>query len=76
MKPEMNEAELIASLASTTCPACNRTKRTMNTFCYEDYNSLPYGLKQSLYRRVGHGYAEAFENAMECLDQKKVALAA
>jgi hypothetical protein len=50
---------LIASLLSTTCPACGQPKRRRNTLCVSCYRRLPPLMQRNLYHRLGAGYAEA-----------------
>jgi hypothetical protein len=62
------QKQLISSLRSVLCPACRRAKKPHNTLCYACYQSLPQPLKKALYNRVGHGYEQAFNDAMLSLE--------
>jgi len=64
---ELNE--LLEELRGETC-RCGKKKVSMQTLCRKDYMSLPPGMRQALYRRVGAGYEEAYEAACEYLDDK------
>jgi len=60
--------QLFASLKSTTCPACGRFKKPMQTLCASDYRRLSKQLKKDLYKRLGEGYEEAVHAALNALD--------
>lgn len=52
-------ADLVASLRSTTCPACGGEKRPNETLCSHEYYRLPRAKRNRLYDYVSAGYAEA-----------------
>lgn len=58
----------IKGLGGTQC-ACDRTKKRGFSFCYSCYSALPHHLKQALYKKVGSGYGEAYEEAHKYLHQ-------
>ena len=59
--------DLVMSLRSGTCPACNKPKTAMKTFCYPCYRRLPRAKQDALYQLVGEGYEQAFADAMQHL---------
>ena len=63
----MDQIELVRELGSTTC-RCGRAKKTRQTFCSQCYYSLPQAMRNALYRRLGVGYEEAYEEAEKHLD--------
>lgn len=58
--------ELVRELAGNKC-FCGKEKTPAQTFCSRDYFLLPSPLRKALYRRVGHGYEEAYKEAREFL---------
>ncbi len=46
---------------------CGRTKKSRMSFCYSCYRSLPRDIQRALYARIGKGYEEAYEEAVDCL---------
>jgi tRNA(Ile2) C34 agmatinyltransferase TiaS len=60
-------------LKSQVCPACNRQKDDFKSFCRRCYFALPEDMKKALYRRFGHGYEEAHEEAREHLKGEALA---
>jgi hypothetical protein len=62
---------LVTELAGSLC-RCGREKKKGNTFCRLCYFSLPRILQLKLYRKVGNGYEEAYQEAVECLKEIKV----
>ena len=57
---------LIVELKSAVC-RCGKKKASMNSFCYRCFTSLPRQLRTDLYKRVGQGYEESYEKAVEIL---------
>lgn len=47
---------------------CERSKKSGHAFCYRDFKELPGDLQKVLYRRIGNGYEEAFEDAVNFLE--------
>jgi hypothetical protein len=55
-------------LLSNEC-ACGKSKQPRRSFCWHDFKSLPRDLQKALYRRIGHGYEEAYEEAHKYLTE-------
>ena len=53
-------------LKSEECQ-CGRTKRARTSLCYRCYSSLPKDLQRDLWLRMGDGYEEAYDKAVEWL---------
>lgn len=62
-----SQSQLLKELDSKTC-RCGRDKTRQQTFCKPCYWSLPAEMRTALYRRLGHGYEEAYEAAVGYLD--------
>jgi hypothetical protein len=60
-------ADLVDSLQGRVCPACGGMKKAKQTLCARDYYRLRPDQREALYRRVGEGYEEAFDDAMRTL---------
>lgn len=58
---------LISSLRSGVCPACGGAKKSAQTMCRSCYFKLPRMMRDALYDRVGAGYEQAFDEAMQRL---------
>jgi hypothetical protein len=56
----------IKEFKSNEC-VCGGTKRPGSSFCYTCFKSLPSSYQGALYLKIGQGYEEAYENAMEWL---------
>ena len=54
------------SFLSNEC-LCGKTKKKGNSFCYSCFMALPQDLKNDLYSRMGDGYEEAYDAAVEWL---------
>ena len=54
-------------LMSEQC-LCERPKKARYSFCYRCYKSLPFHLQKELYKGLGAGYEEAFEEAVKFLE--------
>jgi len=61
------DCRLIESLRGKLCPACGHAKSPRQALCARDYRRLPREMQKALYRRIGSGYEEAFETAMNQL---------
>ena len=61
--------ELILELRGAKC-RCGKKKTPRQTFCGGCYFALNRPLRQSLYRLVGEGYEEAYEEAVKVLKAK------
>ena len=57
----MESAEIFSAFAGTTCAGCGGTKRKANAFCTFCYRELPAALKNSLWKRFGQGFEEAYQ---------------
>lgn len=62
----MRGNELVAELIGNAC-RCGKQKKSGQSFCAECYFKLPKDRRYALYRRLGEGYAEAFQDACELL---------
>lgn len=62
--------DLLRELAGPLC-RCGRPKRTRETFCASCYHRLPTHLRRALYQRIGQGYEEAYEAAIDYLDNPR-----
>jgi len=69
--PTNKTAETLASLRGIVCPHCRESKRPRNAFCPRCFFTLPQQARADLYRRIGHGYEEAFERAKSILEDAK-----
>lgn len=58
---------LAAELFGTRC-LCGSAKESRQTFCRRCYFRLPKELRIALYRRLGHGYEDAYQRAAKFLD--------
>jgi len=63
----MDSTELVKSLVSEVCPACDKAKKKRQTFCSRCYYKLTKAQRTALYRLIGEGYEAAFEDAMKTL---------
>ena len=53
-----------AILMAPHCAACQRPKALKMAFCANCFKSLPYELRQALYRRFGEGFEAAYDGAL------------
>ena len=53
-------------LESEECQ-CGKQKKSGFSFCYNCYKSLPFEMQNALWKRIGHGYEEAYEEAFRFL---------
>ena len=60
----MTSDEIFAVFMSRKCEVCGGTKRQSTAFCTWCYRELPKALQNSLWKRFGSGFEEAF---MACL---------
>lgn len=56
----------IEVLKSEECQ-CERWKRQKMAFCWHCYKQLPQDMQRALYRRIGDGFEEAYEDAVKWL---------
>jgi len=57
----------VDELMSEQC-MCERVKKRHHSFCVRCYRALPSYLQTALYRRIGEGYEEAFDDAVKYLE--------
>ncbi|HLZ49248.1 MAG TPA: hypothetical protein VKP61_00720 [Candidatus Acidoferrum sp.] len=57
----MESNEIFAIFAGTRCAGCGGSKRRNQAFCVWCYQELPAALKQSLWKRFGSGFEEAYQ---------------
>lgn len=67
-EPLPDAVDLVNELEGTVCP-CGGPKASRNTFCRTCYFTLPYDMRQALYRRIGEGYQEAYAAAIAHLKE-------
>lgn len=58
--------EMIKELSLTQCK-CKEVKKRGHTFCTRCYGMLPQSLRDRLYRRLGEGYEEAYQESVKRL---------
>jgi hypothetical protein len=63
-----DRAFYILELRSEEC-TCGRPKRPGFAFCYECFQSLSPTTRRSLYQKIGAGYEDAFDAAVQELEQ-------
>jgi hypothetical protein len=68
--PVMTPAEAAKQLQSAVC-YCGAPKRIKNSFCKDCFRSLPYDIRNRLYRSVFNGYTEAYRDACSWFYEKK-----
>lgn len=54
-------------LRSNEC-YCGKSKEVGRSFCYTCFKKLPGHLQKPLYNKIGSGYEEAYEDAVNFLD--------
>lgn len=62
-------ADLVNELAGTRC-RCGRNKRPKQSFCSLCYFALPKWLQSDLYRTIGNGYEQAYQQAAAFVDER------
>jgi hypothetical protein len=60
------EQELLQALMGTEC-ICGAAKGVKMSHCRGCYFALPGAQRKALYRRIGEGYAEAFDASLATL---------
>lgn len=68
----MDSNEIFDIFNGQNCPGCGGRKNRANAFCVSCFRSLPYKMRQDLYKRFGSGFEEAFETALAHLKAKEV----
>jgi len=66
---EKPRSEYHKMLMSDEC-YCGRSKKRSYSFCFNCYQSLPNNMQKDLYQRMGDGYEEAYEAAVEYLERE------
>ena len=75
--PEEAESAAMVKLQSANvlsqkkCPSCGAKKPRKQAFCMGCYYTLPRGMRQTLYAKVGQGFEAAYRRALDWL--RKVA---
>lgn len=59
----------IKEFKSNEC-ACGETKRPRSSFCHACFKALPSTYQHALYQKMGDGYEEAYENAIQWLKDR------
>lgn len=59
----------IREFRSNEC-TCGNTKRPGSAFCYGCFMKLPYTYRMATYQRMGEGYEDAYENAVQWLREQ------
>jgi hypothetical protein len=68
-KKKMKDQEFyISELRSEECQ-CGKTKKSKMSLCFQCYSSLPKEMQRDLYRPLGRGYEEAYDNAVKLLNE-------
>ena len=49
---------------------CGRPKKSGHSFCFKCYRSLPGHMQTDLYQRIGDGYEEAYDAAVNWLSDE------
>ncbi len=57
---KLEDFDVLRILQGTECFACGGRKIAMRSHCPKDYYRLSPDTRQSLYRRFGEGYSEAY----------------
>jgi len=57
-------------LISLEC-LCGREKLKGNSLCRQCYKALPDEMQKALYRKLGHGYEEALDDAVKWLQENR-----
>ncbi len=71
-QPRMTQEEkdrlfYIQALKSGQC-RCERPKQRGRAFCYKCWLRLPLDLRMPLYRKIGDGFEQAYDNATKYLN--------
>jgi hypothetical protein len=57
----VESSDIFARFAGTKCEGCDGHKRRNVAFCTYCYGELPAALKNSLWKRFGSGFEEAYQ---------------
>lgn len=66
---KMTTTEALEVLKSNQC-VCGNGKHFHNAFCRDCFYKLPTTIRRALYYRLGCGFEEAYELAVEALKEK------
>jgi hypothetical protein len=66
-RSEDRMSAIVRELAGNRC-RCGKFKVSGHSFCGSCFLSLPPLTRKSLYRKLGHGYEEAYEEASKYLE--------
>jgi len=61
-----NKSWYYQEMMSNQC-LCGNTKKKGHSFCWNCFSSLSVSMQNSLYKQIGKGYEEAFEEAVKWL---------
>lgn len=64
----MSTEVALQELGGTQC-RCGQFKRRGMSHCRRCYYALPMGMRSALYRKIGHGYEEAYAESLTYLQQ-------
>lgn len=62
----MTPLEILQAFRSDKC-ICGAKKKPQMSHCRKCYYRLPFDLRQSLYKRFGQGYEEAYQASIQHL---------
>jgi hypothetical protein len=67
----MEQQESIDVLFSGSCDICGHAKAAKTAFCRKCYYSLPADKRQALWQPVGHGFEEAYDDALAWITDQR-----
>ena len=65
-KDGYSQSFYLKELRSNEC-FCGKSKKRGYSFCTGDYLALPGDIQRALYKRIGEGYEQAYEEAVKWL---------
>jgi hypothetical protein len=57
-------ADIFHAFVGMWCAGCGGKKQKRNAFCLPCYRQLPKALQQSLWKRFGSGFEEAYQGSL------------
>jgi hypothetical protein len=66
----LNWMEILDELQGKKC-RCGHRKVAGQTFCRDCFYALPQQMRDDLYKRMGQGYEEAYQAAVDYLAEQK-----
>lgn len=60
----METSEIFDAYVGKECAGCKGPKQKRNAFCLACYRQLPAALKNSLWKRFGEGFEEAYQASL------------